>query len=253
MGVNPLQRKMMVQAMAVIILVCLATPAVLAAAASGWIAEVEALYNDRENLSKVQRSVEILRQVVSNDPQNWEAYWRLARSLRWVGEKTEKNRLPLFEEAKQMAERAVAIHPNSADAQYWLAACIGRWGEERGILQSLFAVKPMKAALDKVLEIDPDYARAYYVLSQLYRKVPGWPISIGNKKQALEAAATAVRLDPKSTTYRLELAEAQLANNMKDEAKKNLQMVLSMPLTPGEPSESKEDKETAASMLAKMK
>ena len=244
----------MVKVLCVLTLLGVLAPMTMAAPVSNsWIADVDALYADRENLAKVESSVETLRKVIAQQPNSWEAYWRLARSLRWIAEFKEKDRLPVLTEAKQMAEKAVAINPNSAETQYWLAACTGRWGEERGILQSLFAVKTMKAALDKVVELEPKCARAHYVLSQLYRKVPGWPISIGNKKQSLVEANLAVQLDGSNTTFRFELAEAQLANGLKAEAKVTLQKVISMPLTPGEAFESREDKKKATEMLAKIK
>lgn len=223
------------------------------AADADWLIEVESLYTARHDLANVHRSVDILRQVIEREPMNAEAHWRLARSLYWVGDKSTENRLQIFEEAMKIAEKAAELDPDNADAQYWHAACIGLWGQERGVLQSLFAVKPMKEALDRVLAIDPNYADAYYVLSQLYRKAPGWPLSIGNKKLALEAAKEAVRLEPDNTSFVLELAEAQLVNNLKEEAKKNLQLVLSMPPTPDEPVESREDKDYAGQLLAKLK
>ncbi|HHW11105.1 MAG TPA: tetratricopeptide repeat protein [Firmicutes bacterium] len=231
----------------------LGAPIGLVAADADWLLEAETLFAARHDMANVQRSIELLRQVIEREPSNAEAYWRLARSLRWVAEKSTVNRLQKYEEAMKAAEKAAELNPNNADVQFWLAACIGSWGEERGVLQSLFAVKPIKEALDRALEIDPNYADAYYVLSQLYRKAPGRPLSIGNKKLALEAAQKAVRLEPDNTSFVLELAEAQLANNMKAEAKKNLELVLSMPPTPDEPVESSEDKEYARQLLAKLK
>jgi tetratricopeptide (TPR) repeat protein len=87
------------------------------------------------------------------------------------------------------------------------------------------------------------------VLSELYRKVPGSPLSIGNRKRSLEEAQLAVKLDPNSTTYLLELAESYIANKDKVEAKKTLQKVIDMTATPGEPVESQKDKVRARELL----
>src|SRR5690606_9445160 len=141
---------------------------------------------------------------------------------------------------------------DNPEAHYWQAVLMGRIGEERGILQSLFMVDDIMRAVQRTLELDPEHGGAHLVASQVYRKAPGWPLSVGDRKKALEHALEAVRLSPGETTRVLNLAEAYLNDRQRDKAIETLRQVLEMPLTPGDEVTSQMDKERAAQLLAEL-
>jgi tetratricopeptide (TPR) repeat protein len=126
---------------------------------------------------------------------------------------------------------------------------MGRVGEEKGILNSLFMVKPMKVELDRCLEIDPKFPDTYYVLGLLYWKVPGWPVSIGDKKLAVQYSAQAVQLRPESFLFRWGLYEAYNAAGKKQEAQEVLQQILKQSVAPGYEKEATEYKTKAKGKL----
>ena len=107
--------------------------------------------------------------------------------------------------------------------------------------------------MEKVLKINPNHAGAHHVLGVLYRKAPGRPLSIGNKKKALQYAKKAAGLDPQSLKYAVGLAEVYLALDKKDDAKKTLEDVLAMPPNPTYGPESLEEKELAVKLLEDLK
>ena len=107
----------------------------------------------------------------------------------------------------------------------------------------------MKEALDTAIEIDPNYAAAYYVLSLLYTEAPGWPVSIGNKQKALEYVQKAVDLAPDDIEFNVHLAKALINNKRTKEAVAVLNRVLEMPHIDTEP----EYKEEARELLQKHK
>src|SRR5690606_30887303 len=119
------------------------------------------------------------------------------------------------------------------------------------VLRSLSVVSEMRRELETVLELAPDHAGAHFALGMLYYRLPGWPLSFGDNNRALEYMTAAVELAPDNTTYRLGLAELLLDMRRRDEAIALLEAILEMPLTPGEPVESAEDKIRAQELLGR--
>jgi tetratricopeptide (TPR) repeat protein len=129
-----------------------------------------------------------------------ELYWRAARETLELGDIAEKQGKPqadilaVFTEGQGFADKAIAADPGTDLAYYWKSANIGRWGQVRGILDSLMKAQPMKDLLVKDLSINPERSDAYFVLGQLYRELPGWPISFGDMAAAVSLGRIAVDL-----------------------------------------------------------
>jgi hypothetical protein len=128
-----------------------------------------------------------------------EIYWRLARFILYIGddkedEGAEKDELlDIYTKGQELASRAIDLYPGS-DAHYWHSSNLGRYGEIKGVLNSLKQAKPMREELEVVLSYDPSYPDAFYVLSRLYYLLPGGIISFGNKEYALSYARRAIAL-----------------------------------------------------------
>jgi tetratricopeptide (TPR) repeat protein len=129
-----------------------------------------------------------------------ELYWRMARETLDLGDIAEIDKKPqadilaMFVEGEGYADKAIAADPQNDQGYYWKSATIGRWGQVKGILDSLFKADPMKALLVKELAINPERSDAYFVLGQLYRELPGWPVSFGNIDAAVSLGRKAVEL-----------------------------------------------------------
>lgn len=129
-----------------------------------------------------------------------ELYWRAARETLELGDiaddshKPQADILAIFTEGEGYADKAIAADPTNDLGYYWKSSNIGRWGQVKGILNSLFKAGPMKDLLVKDLSINPDRSDAYYVLGQLYRELPGWPASFGNVDAAVSLGRKAVDL-----------------------------------------------------------
>lgn len=201
--------------------------------ATGILAEMSVSEADELILTKdvanIKKAIEALEKIIAEDPKNAEAHITIAKAHLYLGDRVQESKLEIFEAGKSYAEKATELDPKSPDAYYWLAALTGRVGQTRGILQSLFMINPMKEALDTAIEIDPNYAAAYYVLSLLYTEAPGWPVSIGNKQKALEYAQKAVDLAPDDIEFNVHLAKALINNKRTKEAVAVLNRVLEMP------------------------
>lgn len=175
------------------------------------------------------QTIRMYEEALSLSPDNYQLLWRLGRSHLYMADNLPKEeRLKIYEKGRDYGEKAKELAPNSPDSHYWYASLIGRIGQTRGVLQSLFMVKPMEEALEKVLELDPEYASAYYVLSMLYMEAPGWPLSIGNKAKSLENALRSVELDPTNYDFSYNLAVVYIDQKEKGKAQQILKELLLM-------------------------
>ncbi len=136
-----------------------------------------------------------------------ELYWRASRETLELGDAAEKEGKPLadllaaYTEGEGYADKAIAADPRNDLGYYWKSANTGRWGQVKGVVNALFKAQPMKDLLIKVLSLNAERSDAYYVLGELYRELPGWPVSFGN----LEAAASLGR-------KAVEMRQAQVQN-----------------------------------------
>jgi hypothetical protein len=128
-----------------------------------------------------------------------ELYWRAARETLELGDiaqkagKPQADVLAIFIEGQGYADKAIAADAGNDLAYYWKSANIGRWGQVRGVLDSLVKAQPMKDLLVKELSINPERSDAYFVLGQLYRELPGF-ISFGDIAFAASLGRKAVDL-----------------------------------------------------------
>jgi hypothetical protein len=226
---------------------------VLAAGPQDLIRRADSAYLLRQNIKFAEENVFFLRQALQSDPENYEAAWKLARGLYYVAKAKPDEALKYNQLGEEAAKKAVGINSEGWEARLWLGICMGRVGEERGVLNSLFLVDPIKSEMEKVISINPNEDTAYYVLSVLYRKAPGWPLSIGDSNKSLQYAHKAVELSPQRHANHLALAEAWLAKGNKEKAKEHLLKVAGLPLEPDRIPEGEEDQLTASKILASLK
>jgi len=154
-----------------------------------------------------------IEETVGN-AQKAELYWRLARAYLNLGDDAEDNGagekalLEIFQAGEEAASKAIDLDPNNHLAYYWKSGNIGRWGQTKGILNSLFKAKPMRNLLTRAIEINPEHADAYYVLGQLFEQVPGFPLSFGDVDASVSLGRKAVVLH-----------EQQVASGEEDEVR----------------------------------
>lgn len=184
---------------------------------------------ETKNVIQIQEAIDRLGAHLQDKPTDGEALWLMAKAHLYLGDRAEDGRLEILETGKSYADAAIEHLPDSPHPYFWQASLSGRIGQARGIMSSLFMVRPMKESLDRALELDENYADAHWVLSQLYHQAPGFPISIGNKKASLQHAETALELDPANLDYQLQLAVALEHNGRKQEAITVLETLLADP------------------------
>jgi hypothetical protein len=131
--------------------------------------------------------------MVSADPRNADAAWKLARSDYWLGgHAPEAERRRFFEQGIDAGRKAVALQPNRPEGHFWIAANMGALAESYGLRQGLKYRKPIKEELETVLRLDPRFQQG-----SADRALGRWYF----RPSCLAAATRRLRLTCASLTY----------------------------------------------------
>ncbi|MFH1137160.1 MAG: TRAP transporter TatT component family protein [Pseudomonadota bacterium] len=194
----------------------------------GMIAAGDSLYAQRADMNKAKAAAEAYRQAIAADPAKAEGYWKLTRTLYWVGDHTpgDDNKVVIFEEAINSAKKAAELAPGEVQGHYWLGVVYGLYGQAKGILKSLSLVDPIKAEMAKVIEIDKSFndGGAYRVLGRMYFKLPFF--KGGDNEKSIENLKEALKYGPKSWLTHVYLSETYQAESMYKEAKEVLDQAI---------------------------
>ncbi len=218
------------------------------------VAKADELWAQREQIGMAAQAVETYQKAIALDEGCVDAYWKISRTFFWTGshEKDEEKRSAIFREGIENAKKAVALDENSVGAHFWLGVMYGLFGEAKGIGQSLDLIEPIKKEMGWVLKTDEtfNFAGAHRVLGRLYYKLPG--IKGGDNKISIDHLRRAVELSPDLLDNRLFLAEVYADEGMKEEAKKELRVLLDSKDNAVWGPESRESKEKAKVLLKEL-
>lgn len=212
-------------------------------------------YDKRDQAGMNDQAIEEYRALLAEQPMHYEAGWQLARALYWKANQ-EKNRtqaLTYLAEGEKITKQLTEKYPDKKNGLFWYGVSLGRAAELRGVLNSLFAVGPMHDTMKKILATKPQDPDAHHFLGVLYRKAPGWPLSLGDSKKSLHHAELAVQYNPDDVLNVLDYGRTLLAHGKREEAKTQFERVLTMPGLPDRQPETKDYKKEAEQELAKIK
>jgi len=194
------------------------------------LANANALFLELKDMETALKIKSMYGQVAEAAADNYEAYWKLSRIQYHIGSHTDDKsaQQDIFAEGVERADKAIQAAPDKHDGYYWQAVNNGSYGESKGVLKSLGLVKPIKEAMNKVVELDRSYQNggADRVLGRVFFKVPG--IAGGDKDLSLEHLLKAKEFGPTDPHTCLYLAETYLAHNKIEEARAELDIVLGL-------------------------
>lgn len=197
---------------------------------------------------------QIFRQLTTGSPAAaGRAFGGLSEICYWRGEEAAE-KMPIYQRGVEYGEKGVSIHPESIESHFWLATNYGLLGQERGILDSLFLVKPIEAHLHRAIELDESYFNGapHRALAWVLHKLPPWPLSHGDNKDALEHIQTALKFGPEFPLNHLYAGEIALALHNKALAREHLEWVIHHPLSQMHSREESRYKKRAAELLARL-
>ncbi len=188
------------------------------------------LYVERGDLAKAKEALAKYQEALSAGEDAYGVNWRLARVEYWIGDHTaDKNaKKQIFQQGIDYAKKAVELGPDKVEGHFWLGVNYGVYGEAKGVLKSLFLVKPIKEEMRRVLEIDPAYDKggADRILGRVFHEVPG--IAGGSEKKSLGHLLKAVEYGPRVGLNLLYLADTYISLGQIDKARQTLEYILTM-------------------------
>jgi len=203
-----------------------------------WVQKGDSLYKNRSGLKNASEALALYEKGIEVAP-HVEAYWKASRAAWWIGDHTatKKEKLKSFQKGIEYSKKGIALDPNSVESHFWLGANYGSYGESRGVLKSLFLVKPIRKEMEEVLRIDPPFegGGGYRVLGVVDYKVPEF--SGGNKKRALERLTKAYDIAPRNPFTNYYLAEYYVLTKKKDLARKHLGLLATLTEADADPAD----------------
>jgi hypothetical protein len=161
------------------------------------------------------------------DPENLMALAQIAFIWGDIRGRTPDERLEAYETGRQAAQRAMELAPASAQAQFLYGANTARWGQVKGIAQSLFLLPSVKRAIGAALDLDPRFAPTYALAGNVYYEVPAF--LGGDLAYAERMFRKGLELEPRFTAMRVGLAKVLIKRGRTAEARRELQAVLDEP------------------------
>lgn len=214
------------------------------------IAQAEALFRQREDISKLREAVRRLAAARTPDNRNFEIEWQYARFNYFLGRQSdnEKESDEAFENGVQAGKIAARIAPDKPDGHFWYAANLGEQAKKSPVTVGIKSVDDIREAMNKVIEIQPAYqnASAYDALAQIELTTG---LFGGKAEKAVEYLEKALTLEKNNAYIYLHLAQAYLALNREAEAKKHLEYLLKMKPSPEYKFEHQEAAEKAKKLL----
>lgn len=224
---------------------------VLRAAPAAELAEIDRLYFHRDQDKNLEESLSKLDALLARAPKDPELLWRRGRSLVRLGERrsSKKGRLKEFEEGEASIKASLALKADDADAHFWLGVAMGRRGQTRGLVRSLFLVGPIRREMRETLRLDPKHGGAHHVLGEILMQLPG--LAGGSRKEGIKELEEAVRLSPRYTVNYTTLAEAYSAAGEKRKAIDTLHALFEVK-DPDDPAEYPENLKDGREILKKL-
>jgi len=234
-----------------------ATTRAAAAPVSEMLARLDALHARRDELGARAEARHLADATLAQAPTDYGTLWRAARALFDESEApqlSKDDRSRLGQQAYDLAERALAVNPNDAAAQYWAALSIGRYAETMGVLRALANgiegkfKRPLERAT--ALDVSYDHGNVPVVWAAYYLELP-WPKR--DRDKAGVELRRALAINPANLRARLYQARIAIDEDHSDVARALLTTIAAAPVGRYDAPEERAVKREAAAMAAKLR
>lgn len=156
-----------------------------------------------------------------------------------------------YKQGQKEAEKGIGLDPKCADAYFYKATNMGRCGEQRGVMQSLFMVKDVVGAFKTAVSVEPGHADSLLALAMVDARLPSF--AGGSNSRAEAGLRNLLKQHPHFTRGTVALAELLADMGRKQEAVRLAEQVVQEP-SPQSPGDwRKFDKPQAEALLKKWK
>ena len=196
------------------------------------VAMADDYYLGRAKLSNVDQSLQLLRQAVAENPNDYEAWWRIAKCQSFLGrardDSSSQAAIKAFQSGIEAGQQAVRLAPNRVEGHLWLGANYGLLAEEEGWIKGLRLLDTVRNEMETVARINPDYEQAAgeRTLARLYYRAPFF--KGGDKQRSIQLLQDCLKRYPHDSFALLYLADDYLALGRRDQARALLEQILSL-------------------------
>ena len=153
--------------------------------ASNYLTQADAIY-EKDNLESVVKALPLYRKAVEENPDSYEANWKMARALREYADLSMQAEVEDWKdicedygkEGLEYAEIAKDMEPDKVEGQYYYGLCAGTYSDGISILKAIRKGlrKKTEKAFEKAYEIDKMYddAGPILALGRMWHQLP-WP------------------------------------------------------------------------------
>lgn len=215
--------------------------------------EADRLFTFGESAERDKQSLAVIERVLATGTNEYQWLWRAARVYYYVGDEAAGNeKLAYFQKGIAVAERAIAKEPNAVEGHFWLAANYGGFSEQKGALKALQMVKKIRAEMETVLRLNDRYqdGGAYLALGEIDKELPR--IVGGNMSRAITRLEQGLKVAPHNLEMKLAMAEAYAEEGRKEDARRQLQEIVSRSVNPSRAKSERDVQDKARKMLAKL-
>ena len=230
-----------------------APPAVNNESVPSLIAQADQFYAHRDDLRQLEQGIVLLRQAAADDPNNYEANWRLAKFDFYLASHTQGNyQERAFREGINAGKTAVSLQSNKPEGHFWLGANYGG-SLQAETISGLASIQDVRSEMETVLKLNEGYqdGSAYMVLGLLDLKAP--KIVGGDQQRAVTELEKGLQFGKANAFLRLHLAEAYQAVGRSEDARQQLNTIMAMTPDPNYLPELHESQAQAKELLDKMK
>ena len=217
------------------------------------ISDIDRLFNYGADPGSEKQALEIVERALKDKPDDYDLLWRAARSYYYTADgAAARDRLQYYNRGIAVGSRAVDLRTDGVQGHFWLAANYGGYCREKGGLPAFKTVKKVRDGMEAVLRLNDRYEEgsAYVALGEIDRQLP--KLFGGDDKRAVTRLEQGLKIVPQNLEMKLALAEAYLDTNRKTDARRQLEELVRMPLSPARTNESRRAQEKARSLLAKL-
>ncbi len=144
--------------------------------------------NDEVTIQNYQKSIDICKKAVAENPNDFEANWRYARALRWYAELSKRASAADWKdicakygkEGMNYAQKAIELQPNKPDGYYWYGLNVGIYSDGVSILTALKEGLKDKTqeSFEKTYSMNKAHEKAGSILSlgRFWAVLP-WPLN----------------------------------------------------------------------------
>ncbi|MBN1299877.1 MAG: hypothetical protein JW995_01575 [Melioribacteraceae bacterium] len=218
--------------------------------------EGDRLYSEFNN----EAALDVYKKADLQFPDNWEVLWRISRAYVDIGEhmpastsEQEEEQLKKYDLAFDYADKAVQLAPDQSIPYLRRAIASGRIALFKGVFSVAGVVNSVRDDCQKAIELNnggtDQQAVAHYVLARTHSKISdkwaparsvlglGW----ADLDSAFVHFKKAISLKPNYVMFHLDYAKALIKDDFYEEARENLNLVLSSPIEDEDDSIKKEE------------